>query len=49
MQVRLLAWLLKHGLAHRFLGFNYQGIDFMYVCEYACDYQANYGGYGRVN
>jgi NAD(P)H-quinone oxidoreductase subunit J len=31
MQGRLSAWLAKHGLVHRSLGFNYQGIETLQI------------------
>ena len=31
MQGRLSAWLVKHGLVHRSLGFDYQGIETLQI------------------
>ena len=31
MQGRLSAWLVKHGLIHRSLGFDYQGIETLQI------------------
>lgn len=31
MQGRLSAWLVKHGLVHRSLGFDYQGVETLQI------------------